>query len=417
MHMYKDATLEQLKLDATNELDKMDKVFALSKNFSQIFDNYMKKLSILVTRLLDADTNENNICIIEQSSKAIKMPLKKDGYKESFKKRISTDDRDIMGDELRFSINTPSDRDPQVDNQIMFNTNLYSDKYHADEWKKDSSFVAKHNEVLEKNKMISALQLQSMTINKIIEAGEVKSRNLREILEKMFMGKQDTSKAEETNKKMLKLKSKVHKLRVELESKDQENQQLKINLNINESLKNEVEILRESFKKYNSNKVYVSKILTSSCKSCDVVKIDNSILLTQFHFTMKRIEILNQNVESLQSEFIELYKTMQDKLQPSNYYSNAKDYIIDVNESQTLFNHNGFQQSLDSNYNTIINKLETLEAGLLTQKQLFAKDITTTRPNDFSYNSYEGNKRCTETPLPNNTKLLDFKYSYVLMMI
>lgn len=406
-----DQKLEELRQTANHELDQMDRAFALAKNFSQMFDSYMKRLGSLVGDLIGGDAIDEGVYSGGYSVREVKNPFAKRESTERTRKRASGDYREYGSDFYRMQANSGRDKDYYGDNMSVYTANFNSEPLNAEFWKRGSFSGQRPAESNKEEGMMSALQMQSLTINKIIEAGEANSKNLREILETMFADKETTSSTEQLSERILRLKTKVQKLKVELNTKEAENQELKIELSVSQSLKKKIEGSYENSRKDRMSEAPPLKVKASSCRACDALKTENTGLVKQLEFLMKRLEVLNQNVESMQNEYIELYKTIQGRSQSLAYQSNTRDYVIELNESHGMFNINT-PTSLDSNYNNIINKLETLEAGLLVQNQLIQKEGNQGRPLDFSYNSFDGNRRGNDTSLA-NTKLIDFHYSYL----
>ena len=404
-------TIEELRRTATHELDQMDKALALAKSFSQMFDEYMRKLSGLVKGLLDAENYEDDILLSGISYQATKPVFPKKEIVDAFKKRISNGSRETAQDGRRNLISGLGDNIYEL--QSAYTANFNSEPQYNDYWRRDSLNFNKQAESTKEDSMISALQIQNMTINKIIEAGEVNSKNLREVLEKMFTGKETSASDEKHYNEILKLKKKISRLKAELEAKDSENQKLRIDLNVTQTLKREVESLYSSYKKETPHELGSGRLSAKSCRSCEAYKVENTMLMTQLDFSVKKVEVLSQSVEDMRNDFIELYKTTQDRCYSVAYQSNPRDYGYGLNESQGFLYNNGQQQSLDSNYNTIIHKLGNLEAGLWNQNHMIQRNTVYDRPTEHSYTSCDAHRRNDGTTHGNNTNLVDFKYSAI----
>lgn len=406
-------TIDELRASATFELDQIETSLSLAKTFSQTFDGYMSRLSDLVKTLLDTDCTDEpgheNDLVETLDHKAM---FNKKFLAEDNNKKNEESKKNSCKDIFKLSGGLPAHRDLMNDFPSNRTANFNVEHAYADHLKRASIGVDRSPEPSRDDSIISALQTQSATINKVIEAGETNSRNLRDILNKLFESKEYLNVNEALNNKIVKLKTKVHKLRIDAENRDSENQKLRIDLNVTKSLKKEIETLyQNSIDKRESRRGSLS-IMQASCKSCEAYKSENSLLLAQLGFTMTKMEVLSQNVESMKNEFIELYKTTQEQSQPF-FYSVTKEYISNHEESQSLINDN-IQQSLDSNYNTIIHKLDNLEAGIFNQNHIIIREAVNARPADFSYTSHDVTQKMNDTTFtPRCTKNIDFRYSCI----
>ena len=402
---------EELQKTATHELDQMNKALALAKSFSLMFDEYMKKVSGLVRGLLDTENYEDDIILSGIRYQPAKSVFANKDISDPFKKRTSNESRETY--QRGYKNSTSSRRDNIYELQSAYTANFNSELQQNGDWRNDNVNFNKKAESTKEHNMISALQIQNMTINKIIEAGEVNARNLREILEKMFTGKQNSSNNEKHYSEVLKLKTKISRLKTELGVKDSENQNLKIDLNVTQSLKREVESLYSSYKKETPHELGSGRSSIKPCRSCEAYKVENTMLTSQLHFAVKKVEVLSQSVEDMKSDFIELYKTTQDRCHSVTYQSNPRDHGYGLNESQGFIYNNGPQQSLDSNYNTIIHKLGNLEAGLWNQTHMLQRDTTHDRPTEpysTTYGVHRGNYKISPG---NYNNLVDFNYSAI----
>lgn len=399
--------LSELKKSATYELDQMDKAFALTKTFSKMFDVYTKKLQMLITGLLEEEgTNESSDVIntlkFQNFDSFRRVPLdlvhrRQRSEKSEYEHGVS---RGVTGSMRRQNMN-------ELPTRSLNRLNAFSDE----EERLTINDATPAKDIATKDGVvISALQLQNFTISKIIDAGETNSKNLRDILDKMFSGKDNAKEMERLADKNVKLRTKLKGLRLELESKDKEMQKLAIELAVNQNVVKDIGFISNSLKQETVTTVNSQKLIIQPCRSCEILKSENSSLTSSLNFTSKRVLVLSQQIEAMQQEFMELYKTAQESI-TSNYVKiDQSRQWNDESPSMTGQFHARNKASLDSNYNTIISKLDNIEAEL-TNHNVLRSDHRFSRGRELSVTSNDFANKMNEISLQHNSNLIELKYS------
>ena len=402
--------LDDLRKNAVFELDQMDKALALTKNFSQMFDAYMKKLQGLVVGLLEADFEEDEFFHTQNTVKFQRQHSLKNENVDRFRRGPSFDRSETTFENYRpgvFSLQ----RENTLDYNSVYTGNFNSTGWSPDHTPREQTVGYRPNDQKDEN-LFSALQVQTQTINKIIEAGEVNSKNLREIIEKLFTGRESNSEASESIEKVQNLKKKLAAVKKDLELKDKENQQLKIDLAVSQKLKQEVEGRYTEMKRNSSVTMNSQKSMLNPCTACEAYRHENYLLINQLSASLNKIDTLNQNIESLKNEFIDLYKTTQEHLCLVKMSNKEMQSQYELEDLQAMFmRHNG-RPSMDSNLNTIMYKLDGLEASMTGQTNLLKSDYRGNKLADYSYVSKE-DRAPGESYYYNGDKSIELRYSSV----
>lgn len=374
--------LNELRESAVFELDQMDKAFAITKNFSQMFDGYMRKIQKMVSGLLEADLDEEEFFNAKNTIKFYRQPSMKKEPVDKFRKGLSFGATDQQYDTAK-NFFSSTQKDGYPDHNSFHTGHFNSGNWGPDQPRKDQGPGVKADDQRDES-LFSALHVQTQTINKIIEAGELNSKNLREILEKVFAGKETSVDSKLLANKVQKLKEKLIFMKKDLQIKDKENQQLKIEIAVNQKLKQEIEGLYNTVRQSMTSSISSQKLMQAPCSGCETLKHENALLVNQLESSLRKIDMLGQNVEHMKNEFMDLYKTTQDHLSCLQTTINDRRTQYELDDSDAIICHN-IRPSMDSNLNMIMNKLDFLEAGIMDHTNILKSDYRVQRFGDYSY--------------------------------
>lgn len=397
---------KELQKSATVHLDQMDHAFSTIRNFSKMFDSYVVTIQELVTNLLEADSDTLTLDA-KKTIKNVQFTSFRRNSQENPYKRSSFDVADARA--VRARIGACKEMSEAHIESNVFGAPSFPGETYDNNLKRRTTNSVSNNEATSDNGLLSALQMQNMTISKIIDAGEQNSKNLRDVLERMCNDRASEKDADCFKIKIKQLKSKIKDLKFENENRLKENQQLRVEMAVSQGIKKEMDSIRDSLKRENEGKAESQRAVSQRCKNCDSLRVENTTLMANLDFTSQRVLTLNNQIVSMQQEFIVLFTTAQDIM--SALKNRADTY--DAHDEGLMFESNGRSKKalVDSNYNTILNRLGNIEAGFNSQNYASRAEPQNYKPCDYTSISREQNNNNYQPSSYNSNNAIDFKYS------
>ena len=354
--------LNKLRKDTNQKIDKLQGVFTKTKAFSKNIDLYIRKISNLVTNILDVNIEEEQAFIMNYRSDKGKFT----------KNTHSTSRNNTINDKMDQIYQKEGQEEKNVYNSVpadFLQTQKQPSLNDRDQPIKKESFNKRKG-----NPIFDHFQMHNNEFKKMIDSGEFNARNLKEVVNQLFNSKIAPGDEKVYKEKIDKLKKKVSKLKLRLEEKEAENQNLRIDLSVSQNLKKELETLQTNLRKDINSSFNSNNTSKKACWACEkwssktnklkqdyeIIKNENSFLTSQLEYSQNKLIILNKNVEMMNSEFFELYKNVFYKLN-SNYQSyQERSQFKATNGSDTNRLSNRSPDQFNSNYNTLSDKFNGL---------------------------------------------------------
>ena len=402
--------LVKLHEDSNNAIQRVQHIFNTSKQFSNSFDSYLNKISEMVRNLLDTSEEEEQMLVQHYHSEK-----GKGLHSQAItKNQTQTGQLDPI---YEYGVLT-APKQKNIFNSLpadyIQQTNRTSMGI-SEEMKPPLSSMQQRG----KQQVFGNIKLQNEAFRRLLDSGEFNAQNLKKIMNEVFNTKTEGEDVQPLKDKIASLKKKLAKTRDELEAKEKENQDLKINLSVSQNVKKELEHIQSNIRRDVNNSFNSQSTQRKNCRNCERVQIklykarhendsmakQNALLVGQLEYSQSKLDILNRNMEMMSNEFFELYKTIHGKLanQSSQVSYNVPSFYQD--ESQQKMSEYDSPLALNSNYNTQSDKFNNLKNFLAQQEG----DDPAPIERQSSYN----NQYTSPHHRQDDRQMLDLKYSTV----
>ena len=360
--------LTKLHEDSNSAIQRVQHIFSSSKQFSKAFDTYLSKISDMVKNILDTNLEEEQMLIQQyyfekdkvRRSDAITKNQTQTGQLDpiyEYKEHEEPKKKNIFN-------SLPADYIQQTNRTSMgiseeMRPPLSSARFRG------------------KEQVLGNIKLQSEAFRRLLDSGEFNAQNLKKIMNEVFNTKTESEDVQELKNKIASLKNKLSKTREELEAKEKENQDLKIDLSVSQNVKKELEHIQSNLRRDVSNSFNSQSTQRKSCKNCEkmqnklyrlrqdkeAMSKENALLVGQLEYSQSKLDILNRNMEMMSNEFFELYKTIHGRLNTTSSRVSPKEqsYYYEEHESEQKASEYNSPMVLNSNYNTQSDKFNNLK--------------------------------------------------------